>query len=91
MNKIIKHYTIMKKIFTLFLALAAMTNVFASFKIGDLYYTLNDAELTAYVDEDPANIPPYKSITSVVIPPTVNYNSKTYKVPSGNSFRREKL
>ena len=76
----------MKKIFTLFLALAAMTNVFASVKIGDLYYTLNDAELTAYVDEDPANIPPYKSITSVVIPPTVNHNSKTYKVTAiGNN------
>ena len=76
----------MRKLFTLFLALAAMTNVFASVQIGSLYYTLNDAEETAYVDEDPASILPYKSLTSVIIPTTVTYNSKTYKVTAiGNN------
>ena len=76
----------MKKLFTLLFAFMATTNVFASVQIGSLYYTLNDAEGTAYVDEDPASILPYKSLTNVVIPNTVNYSNKTYKVTAiGNN------
>ncbi len=76
----------MKKLFTLLFAFMATTCAFASVQIGSLYYTLNDAEGTAYVDEDPASILPYKSLTNVVIPNTVNYSNKTYKVTAiGNN------
>ena len=74
----------MRKLFTLFLALAASVGTLFAEKvqIGDLYYNLDDKELTAEVVWSIT----YSELTTVDIPPTVNYSGKNYKVTSiGNS------
>ena len=75
-----------QKLFTLLLAVAASVGtMFASTKIGDLYYNLNATNHTAEVT--------YKSyinykcnegwgITTAIIPTSVTYNSTTYRVTS---------
>ena len=75
-----------QKLFSLLLAIAASVGtMFASTKIGDLYYNLNATNQTAEVT--------YKSytnykcnegwgITTAIIPTSVTYNSTTYRVTS---------
>ena len=79
----------MKKLFTLFLALAAgVVTMFADgIKIGDLYYNLNATDQTAevtyesYWDENN-----YKGLTTANIPASVTYNGTTYSVTSIGRF-----
>ena len=68
----------MRKLFTLFLALAAsVATLFAEkVKIGDLYYNLDES--TAEVVKSNT----YSELTTVDIPPTVNYSGENYKVTS---------
>ena len=79
----------MKKLFTLFLALAAgVGTMFADgIKIGDLYYNLNatdqTAEVTYELHWDENN---YKGLTTANIPASVTYNGTTYSVTSIGRF-----
>ena len=73
-----------KKIFTLLLAVAASVGtMFASTKIGDLYYNLDatnqTAEVTYQLELDADN---YKGLTTANIPASVEYNSVAYSVTS---------
>lgn len=73
-----------KKLFTLFLALAtSVGTIFASTKVGDLYYILNasnkTAEVTSYQDSYYSN---YPNLTSVNIPESIEYDDETYNVIS---------
>ena len=71
----------MKKLFTLFLALAATTSLFAAgTKIGDLYYDLWESDLTATVRYNTSTDANYNYLTTVNIPATITYNNKTYAV-----------
>ena len=82
-----------KKLFTLFLAIACVGNIFAwdyeRVLIGDLYYNLDainkTAEVTYQLQLDADN---YKGLTDANIPPSVTYNSVTYSVTSigGDAF-----
>ena len=72
------------KLFTLLLAVAASVGtLFASTKIGDLYYNLDatnqTAEVTYQVEWNKNN---YKGLTTANIPASVEYNSVTYSVTS---------
>ena len=82
----------MKKIFTLFLALvASVGTVFADIiKIGDLYYWLDETNLTAEVTSENYSKPYWTTnITTADIPSSVIYEAKTYSVTSiGNSAFR---
>ena len=88
------YYSIMKtKIFTLLLAVAAsMGTMFASTKIGDLYYNLDATNQTAEVTYKSYTNYEYNEgwgITTANIPASVEYNSETYSVTSigNNAFR----
>jgi len=72
------------KLFTLLLAVAASVGtMFASTKIGDLYYNLDatnqTAEVTYQLKRDVNN---YKGLTTANIPAFVTYNSVSYSVTS---------
>ena len=72
------------KLFTLLLAVAASVGtMFASTKIGGLYYNLDatnqTAEVTYQFESDDYN---YKGLTTANIPASVEYNSVTYSVTS---------
>ena len=63
------------KLFTLFVALLATTNLWAKFQYGNLYYetlSSNTVEVVGYMGEP----------TSVSIPSIVQYNSQQYTVTS---------
>ena len=57
-----------------------MGNMFASVKIGDLFYELDDATQTASVASCTDHS--YYKLTSVTIPSSINYNDVTYTVTS---------
>ena len=66
-----------RKLFTLFLALAAgIGTMFASVKIGDLYYNLNETAKTAEVASNSS------ANGDLVIPASVTYNGISYSVTS---------
>ncbi len=72
------------KIYTLLLAVtASVGTMFASTKIGDLYYNLDatnqTAEVTYQLELDADN---YKGLTTANIPASVEYNSVAYSVTS---------
>jgi hypothetical protein len=63
------------KIFTLFVALLATTNLWAKFQYGNLYYVTlpsNTAKVVGYIGNP----------TSVSIPTLIQYNGKQYTVTS---------
>ena len=73
-----------QKLFTLLLAVtASVGTMFASTKIGDLYYNLNatkqTAEVTYQLRWDANN---YSGLITAIIPTSVTYNSTTYSVTS---------
>jgi len=79
------YYNKMKtKLFTLLLAVAACVGtMFASTKIGDLYYNLNSTSQTAEVTSQNSSYPYWSTtITTAIIPASVEYNSVTYSVTS---------
>ena len=72
----------MKRYIFLVLTLIMSWNVlFASVKIGDIYYNLDKSTLTASVTHGASQLGSYKE-TSITIPPQVYYNGKTYTVTS---------
>ncbi len=73
-----------KKLFTLLLAVAASVGtMFASTKIGDLYYNLDATNQTAEVTSQNSSYPYWSTtITTAIIPASVTYNSATYSVTS---------
>ncbi|MBO7458236.1 MAG: leucine-rich repeat protein [Paludibacteraceae bacterium] len=72
------------KIFIFFFTLIAGTGtIFASTKIGNLYYNLDDEKKTAEVTSQNSSSPRWTtSITSANIPTSVEYNANTYSVTS---------
>ena len=70
-----------KKLFTLLLAVAASVGtMFASTKIGDLYYNLDATNHTAEVDGN-------RDVSGeIIIPASVTYNSMTYSVTSIGNY-----
>ena len=74
----------MKKLFTLLLAVAASVGtMFASTKIGGLYYNLDATNQTAEVTSQHSSYPYWSTtITTANIPASVTYNSVTYSVTS---------
>ena len=70
------------KLFTLLLAVAAsIGTMFASTKIGDLYYNLDATNQTAEVTSQNSSSPYWSTtITTAIIPASVEYNSVTYSV-----------
>ena len=71
------------KLFSLLLAVAASVGtMFASTKIGDLYYNLNATDQTAKVTYELRNENNYKGLTTANIPASVTYNSVTYSITS---------
>ncbi len=77
-----------KKLFTLLLAVtASIGTMFASTKIGDLYYNLDATNQTAEVTSQNSSYPYWSTtITTANIPAIVTYNSVAYSVTSiGNS------
>jgi len=79
-----------KKLFTLLLAVAASVGtMFASTKIGGLYYNLDATSQTAEVTSQNSSYPYWSTtITTANIPASVTYNSVTYSVTSigGSAF-----
>ena len=73
-----------KKLFTLLLAVAAgVGTMFASTKIGDLYYNLDATNQTAEVTSQNSSYPYWSTtITTAIIPASVTYNDTTYSVTS---------
>ena len=73
-----------KKLFTLLLAVAASVGtMFASTKIGDLYYNLDATNQTAEVTSQNSSYPYWSTtITTAIIPASVTYNDTTYSVTS---------
>lgn len=74
-----------KKLFTLLLAVAAgIGTMFAEkVKIGDLFYNLDASNQTAEVTSQNSRYPYWSTtITTVDIPSSVTYNSKSYSVTS---------
>ena len=70
------------KLFTLLIALAATTTLWAqSFQSGDLYYSITSAS-EPYTVEVTRNGGATYTLTSVVIPSSVEYNGITYAVTS---------
>ncbi len=66
-----------QKLFTLLLAVAASVGtMFASIKIGDLYYNLDATNQTAEVAENSS------ASGEFIIPSSVTYNSVSYSVTS---------
>ena len=75
----------MKKLFTFFLLLvASIGTMFAEkVKIGDLYYNLDATNQTAEVTSQNSSFPFWSTtITTAIIPASVEYNSVTYSVTS---------
>ena len=76
----------MKKLFTLLLALVAITALWAyDFQSGDLYYriTSNSAPYTVEVTyQHYSSAYNYSGLTTAAIPSTVTYNGTTYSVTS---------
>jgi hypothetical protein len=72
------------KLFTLLLAVAASVGtMFASTKIGDLYYDLDATSQTAEVTAQNSSYPGWSTtITTAIIPASVTYNSVSYGVTS---------
>ena len=72
------------KLFTLLLAVAASVGtMFASTKIGDLYYNLDATNQTAEVTSQNSSYPYWSTtITTAIIPASVTYNSVSYSVTS---------
>ncbi len=72
------------KIFIFFFTLIAGTGtIFASTKIGNLYYNLNGTSHTAEVTSQNSRSPYWSTtITAAIIPASVTYNSVTYSVTS---------
>jgi len=73
----------MKKLFTIFFAFAASVGtLFADkVKIGDLYYSLNSADLTATVVKENKDYPFWTTqLSAVNIPASVTYNGQNYSV-----------
>ena len=72
------------KLFTLLLAVAASVGtMFASTKIGDLYYNLDATNQTAEVTSQSSSYPYWSTtITTANIPSSVTYNSVSYSVTS---------
>lgn len=71
----------MKKLFALSLLLSIMsvTSLFGeTVKIGDLYYELDDSELTGVVVADESGEP--YSLKRVIIPDSIQYEGQTYQV-----------
>ena len=81
----------MRKLFTLLLAVAASVGtMFASTKIGKLYYNLDATNQTAEVTSQNSSSPRWSTtITTAIIPASVEYHSVTYSVTSigGSAFR----
>ena len=73
-----------KKLFTLLLAVAAgVGTMFASTKIGDLYYNFDATNHTAEVTSQNSSYPYWSTtITTANIPASVTYNSVSYSVTS---------
>ena len=74
-----------KKLFTLFLAVAASVGTMYAekVKIGDLYYNLDATNQTAEVTSQNSSYPYWSTtITTANIPASVEYNSVTYNVTS---------
>ena len=63
--------------FLLFAIVASIETMSPSVKIGDLYYMLNETQLTAEVTSGN-----YSGLTTVNIPSSVIYENKTYSVTS---------
>ena len=88
----------MKRLFTFLLGLFCLQMANANgVQIGELYYLLNEQDLTAQVTYDPAadawnSIPAYSNFSSknLTIPQQVDYQNKNYKVTSigENAFNR---
>ena len=76
------------KLFTLLLTIvASVVTMFASTKIGDLYYNLNATDKTAEVTyEVYYNSTNYNGLTKANIPVSVTYNGTTYSVTSIGNF-----
>ena len=72
------------KLFTLMLAVAASVGtMFASTKIGDLYYNLDATNQMAEVTSQNSSLPYWSTtITTANIPSSVTYNSISYSVTS---------
>lgn len=76
----------MKKIFTLILAVAASAGtmnaeIIRRVHIGDLYYNLDTSQETAEVTNQQNSYPYWTTeITSAIIPSSVTYENKTYRV-----------
>ncbi len=76
---------IMRKLFTLLLAVAASVGTMFAEKvqIGDLYYNLDATSQTAEVTSQNRSYPYWSTtITTAIIPASVEYNSVTYSVTS---------
>ena len=77
----------MRKLFSLFVALLAITSLWAyDFQSGDLYYNIT-SETTAEVTYEHFgswdwDYPNYSKLTTVTIPSTVTYDGTTYSVTS---------
>lgn len=70
-----------KRLLLLLSATLLATTIFAKgTQIGDLNYELYDSDLTAIVCYQTRTAANYETLTSINIPATVAYNSKTYKV-----------
>ena len=83
--------TMKQKLFSLLLAIAASVGtMFASTKIGSLYYNLNatnqTAEVTYQLQWDANN---YSGLITAIIPTSVTYNSTTYSVTSIGNYAFE--
>ncbi len=83
----------MRKLFTLLLAVAASVGTMFAWdyervQIGDLYYNLDAANQTAQVTSQNSSYPFWSTtITTAIIPASVEYNSVTYTVTSiGGAF-----
>ena len=78
-NIINRALAVEKKLFTLLLAVAAgVGTMFASTKIGDLYYNLDATNQTAEVTSQNSG----KYSGNIIIPSSVTYNSVSYSVTS---------
>ena len=82
----------MRKLFSLFVALLAITSLWAyDFQYGDLYYNIT-SETTAEVTYehfggwDWRDYPNYSKLTTVTIPSTVTYDGTTYSVTSIENY-----
>ena len=80
-----------KKLFTLLLAVAASVGTMFAWnygvQIGDLYYNLDATNQTAEVTYQNSSYPYWSTtITTAIIPASVEYNSVTYSVTSIRSY-----